>query len=85
VKAEARITLTYRVRREAKSICDGISPDNLKRPKSLLIETWVSDGSVITHIEYYGERITTLLSTIDDLLSCVATAERAISAIKRSI
>lgn len=85
MKAEAKITLTYMGKEEAKSICDGVSPDNLRRPRGLFIESWVSGESVITHIEYDGENLATLLSTIDDLLSCIVTAERAILAVKRNI
>lgn len=85
MRAEAKITLTYRGRREAESICGGVSPDNFNRPKDLFIETWVSGESVITYVRYNGEKIETFLSTIDDLLSCVAVAERAISAVKVKI
>jgi len=83
MKAEAKITLVYDDEREAKSISRAVSPDNVGAPKELFIKTEVADNSVITTIKYSGERVETLLSTIDDLLSCVSTAEKTISVLKR--
>ncbi|MBS7624323.1 MAG: KEOPS complex subunit Pcc1 [Candidatus Bathyarchaeia archaeon] len=83
MRAEVNVTLVYESEEEAASIRDGVSPDNLDAPKGLFIDTWASGKSVITYISYEGDNLATLLSTIDDLLSCVAMAEKAILAVKK--
>lgn len=82
MEAEARIILLYEDEEEAKAISRSVSPDNLTCPEGLIVETWSSGTEVITTIEYNGENIATFLSTIDDLLSCISTAEKAINAVK---
>jgi len=84
VKAEAKIILTYDDEKEAEAVSRAVSPDNVEAPKDLFIKTEVVDKKVVTTIRYGGERVETLLSTIDDLLSCVSTAEKTISALKKS-
>jgi len=37
---------------------------------------------VVTTIRYDGDNIATFMSTIDDLLSCIGTAEKILSAIR---
>jgi len=80
----AEITLVYDDRREAEAISKAVSPDNLRTPKELIIETKAIGNSVITVIKYYGENIATFMSTIDDLLNCISTAEKIISSIAKS-
>ena len=83
MRVEARISLTYRDEREAKAVSEAVSPDNINLPEGLSIETLVEKNRVITLIKYSGEKILTLQSTIDDLLSCVSIVEKSISALKR--
>ena len=83
LEMEAEILLTYKGRREAEAVARAVSPDNVKVPRGLSIETRASDKKVFTTISYSGDKIGTFISTIDDLLSCVTVAERAFSAIKR--
>jgi len=82
VEAEAEIILVYDDSEEASAISKSVSPDNLICPEGLVVDTRSVDKKVITVIKYYGENIATLLSTIDDLLSCVATAEKVIVSVK---
>jgi hypothetical protein len=79
---EAEISLIYDDEAEAESIFKAVSPDNAETPNGLIVETQKIGRKVVTIIEYYGDNIATLLSTIDDLLKCVLTAEKTISAIK---
>ena len=80
---EARITLVYKEAREAKAVSEAISPDNLKTPRSLSVETYAENKTVITLIKYDGDNMGTFTSTIDDVLSCVGVAEKAFSAISQ--
>lgn len=83
IEAEAEIILEYSSAKEASAISDSVSPDNLTCPEGLSVETRSDGERVITVIKYRGESIATLLSTIDDLLSCASTAEKAISAVEK--
>jgi len=80
---EVRISLVYQDERKAKAVSEAISPDNINTPKGLSIETFAEKNQVITVIRHRAESFLTLQSTIDDLLSCVSTAEKSISALKR--
>ncbi len=61
----------------AKAIQKAITPDNLTVPDGMHIITMVQ-GSVL-EIEVYTDRsIGSLVATLDDMLSCIQAAERAI-------
>ncbi|MEM2557686.1 MAG: KEOPS complex subunit Pcc1, partial [Candidatus Bathyarchaeia archaeon] len=79
---EAEITLTYDSEAEAKAIAEAVSPDNIVTPKDLIVETKAMYNRVVTTIRYDGDNIATFMSTIDDLLSCIGTAEKILSAIR---
>ena len=83
MEAEAKIILTYDDTKEAKAVFQAVSPDNVGAPKELFIKTEVAENRVVTTIRYEGERVETCLSTIDDLLSCVSTAEKTILVLKK--
>jgi len=75
---EAEITLIYEDELEAESVSKAVSPDNVKTPSGLIVETRREDARVVTTIKYRGDRIATFLSTIDDLLESVQVAEKTI-------
>ncbi|MBS7634851.1 hypothetical protein KEJ34_05075 [Candidatus Bathyarchaeota archaeon] len=79
---EAEILLVYDDEAEAEAIFKAVSPDNVETPNGLVVETQKIERKVVTTIKYRGDNIATLLSTIDDLLKCVLTAEKTISAAK---
>ena len=61
----------------AKAIQKAITPDNLMVPDGMHIITMVQ-GSVL-EIEVHTDRsIGSLVATLDDMLSCIQAAERAI-------
>ncbi len=74
--------LVYDDEAEAEAIFKAVSPDNAETPNGLIVETQKIDRKVVTTIKYYGDNIATLLSTIDDLLKCVLTAEKTISILR---
>jgi len=80
---EAEIHIAYDNWREAKTVSEAVSPDNVKTPKDISIETKIEDNHVTTAIRYEGKNLRTLMSTIDDLLSCVSVAEKTFSAVKK--
>ena len=80
---EAKITLVYKEAGEAKAVSEAVSPDNLKTPHDLSVETHAIENTVVTLIKYDGDNMGTFASTIDDVLSCVTVAEKTFSTIKQ--
>ena len=77
-ESRVRIVLRYGDERTARAVAEAVSPDNLEAPQGLRVETWVHGGEVFTAIE--GRRpLETIVSTVEDLLSCVQAAERALN------
>ena len=76
---EARIALLYDDERKAKAVADSVSPDNVKTPTGISVQTLLDEREVITMIKC-EKSINTLKSTIDDLLSCVRVAEKSLEA-----
>jgi hypothetical protein len=77
---EAEIVLDYGDPITAKAIARAISPDNVETPRGLAIKTDCRERRVITKIEC-REKLSTFIATIDDLLFCASTAEKAVQAI----
>jgi len=78
---EAEIRLCYENEREAEAVAQAVSPDNVNVPSGLFVETTRSGPEVFTQVRC-ELRLQTFIATIDDLLSCVSTAEKAFSAAK---
>lgn len=78
---KAVITLKYETERDARAIAEAVSPDNAKTPAGLSVKTFGKGKAVTTLIEC-GGRLETLLSTLDDLLSCTQVAEKAVRILK---
>jgi hypothetical protein len=74
---EAEIALEYDHARLAEAVAKAVSPDNLKTPRGLSIKTAWQAKKVMTQIKYHG-KLTTFIATIDDLLFCASTAEKAL-------
>ena len=79
---EAEIVLSYRTEREAEAVAKAVSPDNLKVPHGLFIKTIHEGAKVLTTVRC-DLSLNTFVATIDDLLSCVAVAEEAFTAVKK--
>lgn len=79
---EAKIILVYDDQREAEAVVRAVSPDNVKVPPYLSIETTRSDIEVVTRVRCVGNRLGTFISTIDDFLSCASVAEKVFSTVK---
>jgi hypothetical protein len=79
---EAEIILEYEGARIAEAVAKAVSPDNFKTPKGLSIKTAWKSNEVITMIKCKG-KLPTFIATIDDLLFCVATAEKALQSVEK--
>lgn len=74
------IKISYPDESSAVSILKAISPDNYSAPPGVEIKSEVSRNKVklsITSVKGLGS----LISTIDDLLSCIQIAEKALKGI----
>jgi len=80
---KAEIFLAYDEPREAEAVTRAVSPDNVKVPPYLSIETVKSDRTVITYIMCKENKFGTFISTIDDLLRCISVAEKTFYAVKK--
>ncbi len=80
-KLEAKITLEYIDVKTAEAVAKAVSPDNFKTPAGLTVKTVRENNKVITEIKCEG-KLATFNATIDDLLFCVSTAEKALKTIK---
>lgn len=82
---EAEIVLVYDDPLKAEAIAKAVSPDNVKVPPGLSVKTFRRGGKVLTRIECEESRHGTFIATIDDFLSCVSVAEKAVSAVNRIV
>jgi tRNA threonylcarbamoyladenosine modification (KEOPS) complex Pcc1 subunit len=79
---EAKICLSYKNEREAQSVAQAVSPDNMDVPVGLSVETTQNGSEVHTTIQC-EKRLQTLIATIDDLLACVSVAEKTFKVAKK--
>jgi tRNA threonylcarbamoyladenosine modification (KEOPS) complex Pcc1 subunit len=80
---QATITLEYPNQKTAQAVAKAISPDNLKTPQGLQIKTLRENTKVITEINCEN-KLSTFTATIDDLLFCASTAEKALKTIEQT-
>ena len=78
---EATITLSYKNEREAEAVAKAVSPDNVKVPPGLFIQT-KRRGCEVSTLVRCETRLQTFMATIDDLLGCIFIAERAFSVVR---
>lgn len=79
---EAILTLEFSDEKMAEAVAKAVSPDNFKTPVGLDVKTFRDNKKVITHIQCQS-KLATFTATIDDLLFCASTAEKAVKAITR--
>ena len=79
-RLEAKITLEYDDEKTAEAVAKAVAPDNFKTHVGLFVRTVREGCCVVTEIRAEG-KMPTFIATIDDLLSCVSTAEKAVRAV----
>ena len=80
---QATITLEYIDAKTAEAIAKAVSPDNLKVPFGLKVNTNSDDCQVVTDIICEG-KLATFIATLDDLLFSVSTAEKTLQTVKQT-
>ena len=81
-RLEATITLEYDDEKTAEAVARAVSPDNFKTPIGLAVRTIRKNNTVVTEIKA-EEKIATFIATIDDLLSSISVAEKALKAVQQ--
>lgn len=76
---KAKLQFTYATKREAEAVNDAISPDNIKTPSGLRVETIRRNTDLLTRIQC-EKSIETLIATLDDLVACISVAEQSFKA-----
>jgi hypothetical protein len=75
--SETKIQLKYKDNITAAAIQKAIIPDNIGIPDGIKIKTYVEQN--VLRVEAYSIRnIGSLVSTLDDLLSCIQAAEKSL-------
>ena len=77
---EADITLSYKTVRIAEAVVRAVLPDNVVVPMGLSVITERKGRKMLTRV-VCETRLETFIATLDDFLSAVSVAERALSAI----
>ncbi len=80
-RQEALIILRYGSEREARAVHQAVSPDNSQAPEGLTLSSEAAEGELRISITC-NRGVRSLTATIDDLLSCIQAAERAILTLK---
>lgn len=80
---KACIKLRYASEEEARAIYDAVLPDNERLPPGLRMRTSVSGRELIIEVSC-SKGLESLWATLDDLLSCIQVAERALNVISRA-
>jgi hypothetical protein len=76
--AEAELTLRYPDTETARAVADAVSPDNFQAPEGMKVKVKVSNARIDIYI-YCPKGVGSLISTLDDLMACLAAAEKALS------
>ncbi len=79
-ETRVQITLPYKDPETAASIREATTPDNQEAPPGVTIHTTTEDATL--HITVTATGMATLIATVDDLLSCIQAAEKALQEIE---
>jgi hypothetical protein len=83
LQLKAKFSFLYETEREAKTVIDAISPDNIKAPFGLTVKA-VRTNSVLSTLVRCEKSLETFIATLDDLLACISIAEKSFETVKDS-
>lgn len=83
MKLEAKLSFVYETENEAKALCNAVSPDNVKVPAGLYVNTIRDKCCLLTSVQC-KKSMETFIATLDDLLACISVAEQMFRAIQHS-
>lgn len=80
-KASGAIAIHYGDGETASAVSAAVLPDNIHVPQGIRVGTR-AEGKILRLSVQCSRGIGSLVATLDDLLSCVQAAERAISGVR---
>jgi len=75
--SRTKITINYRDEDTAKAVQSAIEPDNISLPTGINILTSVRGARLLIEIDC-ERSVGSLVTTLDDLLSCIQSAEQTL-------
>ncbi|MFQ6052608.1 MAG: KEOPS complex subunit Pcc1 [Candidatus Bathyarchaeia archaeon] len=78
LEVDATIRIRYDVGETARAVWRAITPDNLQVPDGIALKAEADDRELRISVTC-ARGIGSLIATIDDLLSCIQAAERALT------
>lgn len=69
MRVKVKISIDFNSEKEAKAIYSSLKPDNINLPKGLSIEMNINKTLLMINFSSVS-KLETLISTIDDLLTC---------------
>jgi hypothetical protein len=76
-QSQTKIAIRYKDEDTAKTVNLAIKPDNINLPEEIQIVTTVKGSSLLIEIES-NRSLGSFINTLDDILSCVQAAEKAL-------
>jgi len=80
-RSRVTLTISYGDERIASAVAEAVSPDNFDAPEDIRVESLAHGERVFAVIEGTSS-LERLVSTVEDLLSCIQAAERSIGAVR---
>ncbi len=80
VGAEAELILRYPDEETAKAVAEAVSPDNYQAPEGLELSVERRKKEITIKV-HCPKGVGSLISTLDDLLSCLSAAEKALDGV----
>ncbi len=78
--AEAKLTLRYPNEETARAVAEAVSPDNYQAPEDLEISVDRRNTEITVRV-LCPKGVGSLISTLDDLLSCIGAAEKVLGGV----
>lgn len=79
--SETEIKIQYDDSQTANAVLQSITPDNMTIPEGITLNANVIERSLIIQVQC-TKSLGSLVSTLDDLLSCIQSAEKSIEEVQ---
>jgi 2-keto-4-pentenoate hydratase/2-oxohepta-3-ene-1,7-dioic acid hydratase in catechol pathway len=81
MRLETTLSFIYGSKHEAEAIVKAVTPDNLRVPRGLKVET-TRNGNCLSALVICEKSLETFIATMDDLLACISVAEKTLETVK---
>ena len=81
MELRAEFSFVYQSEKEAEAVVKAVSPDNVKVPLGLIVETKRIGSRLLASVSC-EKTLETFIATLDDLLACISVAEKTFETAK---